>query len=246
VRALFFLFVLTFACSLPAQSHHASAAFRARELLGHDTWSKVLRIENSNPESAYPRVVYALVFEFADILWFYTAIDGTQSFSLYRNRLEQEKANLSPGLLAIDPGFRRFTELRSAPAELNQLRALPNGCFVTSVVAGWKELARGEPILNAQLLMFYVRGRDAGHCVFLYETPRGVYSIDAQEDGVPRKLGGAFTAAPRELAVAVANLSSPKQLRAVRTLKFPTSPVSSDSLLAQSKKAAGADIARVN
>ena len=51
-------------------------------------------------EEAVP-ILHALVFELAGMLWFYTAEDGTQSFSLRIDRLDAEKADFGPMLRDI-------------------------------------------------------------------------------------------------------------------------------------------------
>src|SRR5438128_6171915 len=83
-------------------------ARRAQALLGPDTWSEVIQIGNASLSSTYPKKLHALVFEFAGLLWFYTDCDGTQSFSLRKNRLAEEKADFAPLLRDIDPGFLRW------------------------------------------------------------------------------------------------------------------------------------------
>src|SRR5256885_1866204 len=85
-----------------------AAAQRAQAELGPEVWSEVIRVENPARGSAYPRTFHALVFELADILWFYTAIDGTQSLSLRRGQAAADKANLTPLLRAIERGFARW------------------------------------------------------------------------------------------------------------------------------------------
>ena len=78
------------------------------------TWSRVVRIENSAPagflhRGAYPRVVYATVFEVSGILWFYTDTDGTQSLSLTTNTAARDEASPGALFLAIDRGFTRWS-----------------------------------------------------------------------------------------------------------------------------------------
>jgi len=80
-------------------------ARQARALLGPAFWSCVLRIENETRGGAYAPMLHALVFEFAGRLWFYTDANGTQSFSLHRGRLAEEKADFGPLLRDIEPGF---------------------------------------------------------------------------------------------------------------------------------------------
>ena len=169
-------------------------ARRAQALLGHDTWSQVIRIENSARESRYPAIVYALVFELAGLLWFYTDADGTQSFSLHTNRLEEERADFAPLLRDIDPGFTRWSVLTAASPATTEASeaALPNGCFIESVAALRARLALGAAAPNARLVSYYVRtqGGIKGHTVLAFETRDGVQVVDPTQAGrtfsVPR------------------------------------------------------------
>jgi hypothetical protein len=137
----------------------------------------VLRIDNTGRHSRYPATVYATVFEFAGILWFYTDTDGTQSLSLYRDQLDREKADLRSLLRAIDPGFGAFEEVPDAGQRTGGARpALANGCFIDSVAALEARLLEGERITRAALLCYYPREGTAlpGHTILAYETERGL------------------------------------------------------------------------
>jgi hypothetical protein len=197
------------------------SARSAQSLLGPETWSRILQIENSNRSSPYPKTVYALVFQFAGILWFYTEADGTQSFSLYKNRVNEEKADLSVGLRAIEEGFTRFTVMPPAASATPSRKELPNGCFIESVVSGWKRFAAGEYILEARLLMYYPRSKPSGHCVFVYRTDRGVFVIDSSEAGGPRRVASEWPSTPVALARVVASSGSAAAINTARTLDFP-------------------------
>jgi len=156
----------------------------ARARLGPSVWSQVVRVENTAPHSPYPRELYALVFEAAGRLWFYTGSEGTQSFSLRRNQLAAEKADFAPLLRAIDPGFTTFQIVDTATNGQRAGRTegpLPNGCLVESLAALRDRLARGELIEQARLLLFYFEadGAPHGHTVLEYETPRGAFAVDA-------------------------------------------------------------------
>ncbi len=142
-------------------------ARRAQALLGPDVWSRLVRVENRARPGAYPRTVYALVFEFMGRLWFYADVNGTQSFSLHAGRLEQEKADFGPLLRDIEPGFQRWSVL---PDDGTAAGPLPNGCFIESVALLRARLAQGRPVSSPQLLSYYVdthQGR-RGHTVLLY------------------------------------------------------------------------------
>jgi hypothetical protein len=179
-------------------------AQQARALLGPEIWARVLRIENAGRHSRYPATVYATVFEFAGILWFYTDTDGTQSLSLYRDQLDREKADIRPLLRAIDPGFGPFADVTDAgPRAGGAIPALPNGCFIESVAALEARLLQGERITRAALLCYYPREGAAlpGHTVLAYETERGLFVIDPAQAAAPMEIGrGSLASAPLEIA----------------------------------------------
>lgn len=52
-------------------------ALEAQARLGSEVWSQVIRIENKMPNDRFSKVVHALVFELADVLWFYNEARGT-------------------------------------------------------------------------------------------------------------------------------------------------------------------------
>lgn len=166
----------------------------AQAMLGAATWSRVVRITNHAARSEYPREFGALVFEFSGILWFYTDVDGTQSFSLKANRLAADKAEFAPLLRAIEPGLD-LCEIVSDPpagraAPSAGVRHPPNDCFIASVAALQAMLARGELIREARLLSYYIdtpRGR-RGHTLLTYETPRGAFVFDPSGVGRTQKI----------------------------------------------------------
>jgi hypothetical protein len=185
-------------------------ARRAQAELGAEIWSEVIRIENDTLASRYPRELHALVFELAGILWFYSDADGTQSLSLHRGRLAEEKADLAPLLRAIEPGFTRWAIVPSVAAEpIARRRALPNGCFVDSIAALRERLAHGAEIAGAQLLSYYVEceaGR-AGHTVLVCETAQQIEVIDPLEPARVRRFATARGADALALARALAGES---------------------------------------
>ena len=179
------LFLLAFfVTAVRADQAHARAS-QAQALLGPGVWSQVIRIENKAPSKRYPATVYALVFELADILWFYTASEGTQSFSLHRGRLAQEKADFAPLLGAIDPGFTRWSVVKDETPLKPGRAALPNGCFIESVLALRARLLRGGETVRPQLLSYYVETQAGlhGHTVLAYETGGRVEVVDATQNG---------------------------------------------------------------
>ncbi|WP_414664211.1 hypothetical protein [Horticoccus sp. 23ND18S-11] len=181
-------------------------ARHAQALLGREVWSTLLRIENRAPSARYPRVVHALVFELAGMLWFYDAAHGTQSFSLHRGRLAEEKADFAPLLRDIDPGFLRWTEVPARIEHSPARGSLPNGCFIESVAALRDRLAAGEAISHPQLLSYYLthRGVRTGHTVLAYETNGRVAVIDPARDGAPLQFPSPLAGNALQLARAVA------------------------------------------
>lgn len=147
-------------------------ARRAGALLGDGVWSQVIEIRNENRRSLYPETVHALVFELAGILWFYTDADGTQSFSLHRGRLAEEKADFAPLLRGIDPGFKRWTVLPAAGEPAVRGAGLKNGCFIDSVVELRDRLARGARVSAPRLLSYYAKAGlgQEGHTVLAYDV----------------------------------------------------------------------------
>lgn len=158
-------------------------AQQAQARLGAEFWSTLIEIENSNPRSRYPARLHALVFELADVLWFYTSVDGTQSFSLHRGRLAEEKADFAPLLREIEPGFTtwRSVAAEKSPTPPVERATLPNGCFIESVAEWRAHVATGAMVRAPQLLSYYAdtpAGR-RGHTVLTFQTDRGVTVIDA-------------------------------------------------------------------
>ena len=180
-------------------------ARRAQTLLGADVWSQVIRVENSGSTARYPRTVHALVFELVGILWFYTDVDGTQSFSTHRGRLDQDKSDFAPLLADISPGFKNWTEV---PADLAVRvpndEPLLNGCFVESVANLRQRLLVGDDVRSPQLLSYYANGgRTAGHTVLTYQTADGVKVIDPVDPKRPRLFAGKLARDAQALGTAL-------------------------------------------
>ena len=171
-------------------------ARRAQALLGAEVWSQVISIENKGSTSRYPRTVHALVFELVGILWFYTDTDGTQSFSTFRGRLEEDKADFAPLLRAVNRGFASWKVLPAEPAQqASAAGPLRNGCFVESVANLRQRLLGGADASEPQLLSYYAgSGKHvAGHTVLTYMTAAGLQVIDPLDPSHPMLY-------PRELA----------------------------------------------
>jgi len=156
-----------------------AAARRAQAQLGPEVWSEIIRVENDARTARYPRVLHALVFEIAGVLWFYTDADGTQSFSLKRGRLAEDKADFGPLLRDIEPGFKRWTVVPDGAATPG---GLPNGCFIESVAALVTRLASGGEAMHPQLLAYYVDTPTGavGHTVLTYEVGAELEVIDPE------------------------------------------------------------------
>jgi hypothetical protein len=183
------LLALAFALCLAAFARADESLLHARQaqaLLGADVWSQVVRIENDNRASVYPRKTHALVFELGGILWFYHPVNGTQSFSLHRDRLAEEKADFGPLLRDIEPGFVRSAQVARAetvPAPLPG--KLPNGCFIESVVALRHHVAGGTAVEDPKLLSYFVaaKGGLAGHTVLTFKSGGELKLVDSAHPG---------------------------------------------------------------
>lgn len=198
----FLLVFLLLALALRADEALAHAR-RAQAALGPETWTRVIRVENAARFSRYPRVVYAVVFELADILWFYTDTDGTQSFSLHKGLLAEEKADFAPLLRDVEPGFARWSVVADEAGPAAQADGeLPNGCFIKSVAALRRRLAQGDPIARPALLSYYMdtpAGR-RGHTVLTYEARGRLEVIDPEWPNKPRRFSAALAADALALA----------------------------------------------
>ncbi|MBI5768003.1 MAG: hypothetical protein HZA93_09415 [Verrucomicrobia bacterium] len=225
MRALLRFFVLL-AVALAARGADPllADARRAQALLGPGVWSRVLRLENESRVSVYPRVLHALVFEFAGVLWFYTGRDGTQSLSLHLGRLDEDKADLGPLLREIDPGFRRFRETGGEDGRDAVAPGRPrNACFIESLVALRERLARGLETIRPALLAYYadLPSGPRGHTVLTFESDGRAAVIDPERRGEVRW----FAAPQREEPLALARQLG--GLRVGRARLFPLTVPSS-------------------
>src|SRR5699024_9178481 len=107
---------------------------QAHQMLGPEIWSQVVKLENRNDKSRYPSTLYATVFEFNDVLWFYTST-GTQPIERSRNRVDAYRNNLLPLLKNIERGFRSLSVLPSNKVVTTdiELPQLENGCVIESI-----------------------------------------------------------------------------------------------------------------
>ena len=190
-------------------------ARRAQALLGRDVWSRVVRIENRAPD-IYPRTVHALVFEFAGRLWFYCSANGTQSFSVYADRLAADKADFGPLLREIERGFTRW---RTLPAAEVAAGPLDNACFIESIAAARARLAKGGAVAQAQLLTYYVDtgGGRQGHTVLVYRENGALVLFDPAD---PR-MDFSFPASQASDALALARAHEGADVAKARFLPVP-------------------------
>ena len=211
----------------------------AQALLGTDVWSRVILVENVGRNSVYPRTLYALVFELGGLLWFYTDTDGTQSISLHQNNLLEEKANFTPLLLQIDPGFVQHHVLPDdrATAKSPKRRELPNGCFIESFATLREGVSRGELIRQARLMSYYSQvGRQRlGHTVLVYETPAGTFMFDSLVPNKTRRITAALAGTTDPLseeALPLARTLNP-EISIVQARWVPTPMPRSPALMAK-------------
>jgi hypothetical protein len=182
--------------------HSLESVRRAQALLGHQTWSEVIRIENTRPRSPYPRIVPALVFQMDSVLWFYTPTDGTQSLSLYRNHAEVDKKNLGPLLAAIDGGFEHWDVLAPDDDLRPTQSGIPNGCFIESMAIFFQMKAGGVRLENPKLLTYYVAlpGGLRGHTVLQFTLGGRVQIIDPYQPARTLKFQAANENDPKSIA----------------------------------------------
>ncbi len=177
-----FVPLLAVAASLRVAGSDSSLqnAYRAQHLLGPNIWTRVIRVRNAAPSSRYPAEVDAVIFQVADILWFYSDRDGTQSLSQYLHRSESDKGNLGPLLLGIDRGFVAWADAPPLPEALKHEGRIPNGCFIESLALLRQRREHGAPAEDARLLSYYVRlpGGLHGHTVLQFRTADGWRVVD--------------------------------------------------------------------
>ncbi len=232
IPLLLALFLLVAAAS-PGADLSLLHVRRAQKLLGPEVWSEVIRVENTARRSHYPRTVHALVFELAGLLWFYTDTDGTQSFSLHRGRLAEEKADYAPLLRDIEPGFVRWSVVVDGAENFEEQApgaALPNGCFIESYAALRRLVAVGATVAEPRLLSYYGKSAQErqGHTVLAYSVPGHVVVIDPLRPDVKRDFPATLAADPKGLARA---LEGPVVAAArVLPLPLPLAPAGSERI----------------
>lgn len=185
-----FLFALALALCLAASTRADESLLRTRQaqdLLGADVWSQVIRLEQTGRGSVYPNRTHALVFELGGILWFYHPANGTQSFSLHRDRLAAEKADFGPLLRDIDAGISGWVHVARGGAKVPAVEPgkLPNGCFIESVVALRHHVAGGTAVEEAKLLSYFIpaAGSLGGHTVLIFKSGGELKLVDSAHPG---------------------------------------------------------------
>lgn len=221
-----FLFLLLLALFSPsagfAKKVELENVRRAQALLGSETWSRIVLIHPDHQRRGANHDVYALIFEFSGILWFYDA-QGTQSFSLSVGDLEHEKTDFQPLLRAVDPRYTRFEFVDSESDPGSATRgSITNGCFIESIAVLQARLKSGERIERARLLSYYqdMYGDVIGHTVLTYETPEGAYVIDPQWGLQPTRLARTLPEDPSRVA---RSLQLPYLLVQARWIEAPLS-----------------------
>ncbi len=154
---------------------------QARAELGPANWSTVVHLTSRDPARAAED---ALVFEFANALWFYRPRDGTQSLSRRWHNVDADRRQLAALVQGIDPAYADCREY--LPEELATATpatgALPNGCFVQSVGEA-RRLARAHGSVNGYLVSYYAPTHEGqrGHTVLCYEDAHGTKVFDPAE-----------------------------------------------------------------
>lgn len=192
-------------CVIAAGLHASDSLGEARcaqSLLGPGVWSRVIEVENHTRGSRYPAEVYALVFEFERILWFYTDTDGTQSISQYIGRAAQDEANLGPLLMEVDPGFVAWRVVADGPTAAPARGPLKNGCVIESIVLLRRRLMLGADITRPKLLFYYVPTPAGlhGHTVLAFEAGGSFTVVDPEFPRAPWRI--ARSKAPTAAALA--------------------------------------------
>ncbi len=159
-------------------AHGLAHLLRARNELGAAPWSAIVQLTRHDPDRPTET---ALVFEFADALWFYRPVDGTQSLSRHWNNVARERLRLLELLREIDPAYSAWREYPAS--ELDTLAPstgeLPNGCFIQSAAEA-RRLSRKAGRMDACLLSYYVATEEGqrGHTVLCYEDISGTQVYD--------------------------------------------------------------------
>lgn len=236
-----------------------AAVRQAAAMLREFTWAEVIEINNDRRTREYGTRVYATVFEFNDIIWFYTPSEGTQNLSLYRGRVNEDRENLGPLLEAIHPGFGRFRTLALTSADLagisptegrtpGRWKQLRNGCFVESVHELQRLRTEGTLLTDARLLMYYVKKgfRQMGHTVLVYATPSGRFGWDPARPQLDIELDRAEASAhPLQVARYFTPLEVAADLASARFLPVKSLTLAATVLASHDREPSRGEAARI-
>jgi hypothetical protein len=199
-----------------------ASACLARALLGPGVWSRVLHIENQRTNPRHPAQFHALVFAIEDRLWLYDPLEGTRSLSRYAGRLEQDKADLTPLLRAVLPGFVRVDDVTgklpapdSTPVAPARAGSLSFGCFVKCILR-WRTLQDGPtPPDAAGVLAFYFDTGvgQRGHSVLVYGENGHRYVYDPEDGETARLSSTGPDPTPLQMAREICTLQRPFDAR---------------------------------
>ena len=213
-----FLVFLILCSSAQASIPGLSDVLVARRLLNPARWSQVLRIEQSEQNSVYPKSFYALVFEAASVLWLYIPQAGTQSLSHFIGHTEADKSELEPLIHEVLPGMRSWQLEPESSLPKSRSRDIPaNACFLQSLSFLEERLRKGYHTEYASLFTFYYRNNEQtrGHTVLLYAREGSTFVVDPA-DGE----GRCYKIDPGTSHKAIARLLSHGQ-EVIRTREFP-------------------------
>ncbi|MBA4138721.1 MAG: hypothetical protein C0518_15555 [Opitutus sp.] len=220
IRALLAFVLLAFAVGAndgrAAPATYASdqvSAFWGRYLLGKDTWSRVVRVDNARPTARYPAAFYGLVFELEGILWFYTETEGTQSLSRSRGRIGRDRAEFRELVQTLSPGFTAVADVTDESPPLFALidNRLPRGCFLFSVL-NWRRLeSKRLGYCQPRLLTYYVATPEGprGHTVLIYRGGKRTFLYDSASESLEQEIGALDDDDPLGLATRLASSALP-------------------------------------
>src|SRR5690625_525191 len=209
---------ITLGCATFLASNSTSAhtvpepAIQAHQMLGPGVWSQVIKLENRNKKSRYPATLYATVFEFDNVLWFYTST-GTQPIERSRNRVDAYRKNLLPLLKNIERGFSSLKIISAGKtfADDTSLAKLENGCVIESIYSLEKVRRAGTEIEKARLLLYSasrnsrrgIGGNARGHAVLIYQTSEGIFYVDPPEISVVKQFTDELSWDPKTFAASI-------------------------------------------
>jgi hypothetical protein len=184
----------------------------------------VLRLDDRWSNPRHPPQFHVLVFALEGRLWMYDSNEGTQSLSLYADRLEHDKADLAPLLRTVLPGLVGFQDVTDEPVapgpppsrpRWGRDADLPFGCFIACVVH-WRDLQAGAaPPDEAGVLAYYfdTGAGPHGHAVLVYRQHGRRYAYDPADGRTAGVPAGSPNSTPLQLARIVATLQIPFKAR---------------------------------